>query len=230
MSDALALTARALFLRSPSAAALVRRRGRPHHVGLVRLLARLRFRRWLEVGDRRRLVGCGRLTRLGVIFPGRRLLARRPVGQGRIRFPHRGCRHRLTLAFALRSARDCARLTHAATVARTAAATPAATASTPASGALRPVAAVRTIGAGFAGQRGGRWRGSRSRIALGSLLRGSGEPLGPAALVATPIAVAALAAAIPVAVAAVAPTSVSALAPRALRVARVAVIAAAITA
>ena len=179
--------------------------------------------------DRGRLVRHRRLSRLGVIFPRERLLARLPIRQAWLRLRRR--RHRLALSCMLRSARDCTREAHAATVARpAAAAAPAATASTPASSALRPVAAVRAIGAGFAGRRGGRWRGSRPRIAPGSLRRGSGGPLGPATLIATPVAVAALAAAIPVAVAAVAPTSVSALAPRSVRVAPMAVIAADIAA
>src|SRR5437879_10271830 len=172
--------------------------------------------------DRGRLVRHRRLTRLGVMFPRERLLARLPIRQAWLRPRRRRRRHRLALS--------CVLVAHAATVARPAAAAPAATASTPASRALRPVAAVRAIGAGFAGRRGGRWRGSRSRIAPGSLRRGSGGPLGPATLIATPIAVAALAAAIPVAVAAVAPTSVSALAPRSVRVAPMAVIAADIAA
>src|SRR5438128_4361884 len=129
--------------------------------------------------ERGRLVRHRRLSRLGVIFPRERLLARLPIGQAWLRLRRR--RHRLALSCMLRSARDCTREAHAATVARpAAAAAPAATASTPASSALRPVAAVRAIGAGFAGRRGGRWRGSRPRIAPGSLRRGSGGPL-PAA-------------------------------------------------
>src|SRR5437879_8369519 len=156
--------------------------------------------------DRGRLVRHRRLTRLGVMFPRERLLARLPIRQAWLRLRRRRRRHRLPLSCVLRSARDCTRA-HAATVARAAAAAPAATASTPASRALRPVAAVRAIGAGFAGRRGGRWRGSRSRIAPGSLRRGSGGPLGPATLIATPIAVAPLAAAIPVPGAAVRPAA-----------------------
>src|SRR5437879_1316472 len=156
--------------------------------------------------ERGRLVRHRRLSRLGVIFPRERLLARLPIRQAWLRLRRR--RHRLALSCMLRSARDCTREAHAATVARAAAAAaPAATASTPASSALRPVAAVRAIGAGFAGRRGGRWRGSRSRIAPGSLRRGSGGPLGPATLIATPIAVAPLPAAIPVPGAAVRPAA-----------------------
>src|SRR5436305_4256174 len=123
--------------------------------------------------ERGRLVRHRRLTRLGVIFPRERLLARLPIRQAWLRLRRR--RHRLALSCVLRSARDCTRVAHAATVARAAAAAaPAATASTPASSALPPLAAVRAIGSGFAGRRGGRWRGSRCRIAPGSLRRGSG--------------------------------------------------------
>src|SRR5207302_5517348 len=137
--------------------------------------------------ERGRLVRHRRLSRLGVIFPRERLLARLPIRQAWLRLRRR--RHRLALSCVRRSARDCTREAHAATVARAAAAAaPAATASTPASCAFRPVAAVRAIGAGFAGRRGGRWRGGRSRIAPGSLRRGSGGPLPAAGPLPAPLA------------------------------------------
>src|SRR5437660_2627671 len=151
--------------------------------------------------ERGRLVRHRRLSRLGVIFPRERLPARLPIRQAWLRLRRR--RHRLALSCVLRSARDCTREAHAATVARAAAAAaPATPASTPASSALRPVAAVRAIGAGFAGRRGGRWRGGRSRIAPGSLRRRSGGPLPPAAPPPTPLPVAAPPGAAPVAAAA----------------------------
>src|SRR5947207_15927009 len=53
------------LLRIGYPGALVRRRGRPHDVGL----ARIRLRRRLEMFDRGRLVRHRRLTRLAVIFP-----------------------------------------------------------------------------------------------------------------------------------------------------------------
>src|SRR5205814_5278737 len=61
------------LLRIGYPGALVRRRGRPHDVGL----ARIRLRRRLEMCDRGRLVRHRRLKRLAVIFPRERLLARR---------------------------------------------------------------------------------------------------------------------------------------------------------
>src|SRR5207302_1342940 len=72
--------------------------------------------------ERGRLVRHRRLSRLGVIFPRERLLARLPIRQAWLRLRRR--RHRLALSCMLRSARDCTREAHAATVARPAAAAP----------------------------------------------------------------------------------------------------------
>src|SRR5207253_11441590 len=65
--------------------------------------------------ERGRLVRHRRLSRLGVIFPRERLLARLPIRQAWLRLRRR--RHRLALSCMLRSARDCTRPAPAATVA-----------------------------------------------------------------------------------------------------------------
>src|SRR5262249_49674971 len=91
---------RALFLRAAASAVLLRRCGRPHHVGLVRRAARLWPRAWLEVRDRHALVRPTRSARLSVevACPGLRGLGAR----------FRGCRF---TRFTLRLRRGCVVLT-----------------------------------------------------------------------------------------------------------------------
>src|SRR5246127_464900 len=118
--------------------------------------------------NRGRLVRNRWLTRLGVIFPGERLLPGLPIRRPWLRFRHRSCCERLALRLTLRPAGNCPTGTHDAPAPRTAPATAAtASATTPTPAALRPVAALRPIRARLALQRRRRRRGCALLIPSG---------------------------------------------------------------